>query len=58
MVGAVMMRLVSSAYVYTDDWGAAWVMSFMYSRKSVVERVLPWGMPWVMVCLVEVAWLV
>ena len=47
---AEIMRVVSSAYVYTVEEGTVWMMSLMYNRKKVVERVLPWGIPWVMVC--------
>ena len=51
----VMMRVVSSAYVYTFEFGTFLIMLLMYSRKSVVESELPCGMPCVTVCVVDVA---
>lgn len=42
----VMISVVSSAYVYTVDCGTVWMMLLMYSRKKVVDSVLPCGMPW------------
>ena len=35
------MRVVSSAYVYTVERGTVLMMSLIYRRKKVVERVLP-----------------
>jgi hypothetical protein len=50
MSGAVMTRVVSSAYVYTFELGTVSMMLFMYRRKKVVDNVLPCGMPCVMIC--------
>ena len=52
---AATMSVVSSANVYTCESGTVLMMSLMYRRKKVVESVLPCGMPWVMVCVVDVA---
>ena len=38
VLAAVMISVVSSAYVYTFDLG---VVSLMYRRKRVVDSVLP-----------------
>jgi hypothetical protein len=35
--------------------GTVLMISLMYRRKKVVERVLPWGMPCVMVFVVDCA---
>ena len=42
-VAAVMTRVVSSAYVYTFEFGTVRMMLFMYSRKKVVDKVLYLG---------------
>ena len=55
LLSAVIMRVVSSAYVYTFDFGTVWMMLFMYRRKKVVESVLPCGIPCVMVCVADCA---
>lgn len=52
---AVMIKVVSSAYVYTFEFGTVLIMLFMYSKKKVVERVLPCGIPCVMVCVFDCA---
>ena len=49
MVGDEMMRVVSSAKVKISESMVVEVMSFMYRRNSVVDRVLPWGIPSVMI---------
>lgn len=54
-VFAVMIKVVSSAYVYTFEFGTVRIMLFMYSRKKVVERVLPCGIPCVIVCVCDCA---
>lgn len=42
---AVMMSVVSSAYVYRLEWVVLVIISLIYRRKRVGERVLPCGMP-------------
>ena len=54
-VGVDIMSVVSSAYVYTFEFGTVRTMLFMYSRKKVVERVLPCGIPCVIVCVCDCA---
>lgn len=49
------MSVVSSAYVYTVPLWIVFRMSLMYRRKNVVDRVLPWGIPCVIVCVLDVA---
>ena len=51
---AVTISVVSSAYVYTFDWTVLMIL-LMYSRKSVVDSVLPWGMPCVITCMSDCA---
>ena len=46
---AAITSVVSSANVYTLEFGTDLMMSLMYSKKKVVDNVLPCGMPWVMV---------
>jgi len=58
MFAAVIMAVVSSAYVYTFDFGIVCIMSLMYKRKNVVDSVLPCGMPCVIVCVVDCAFCV
>ena len=48
IVSAVMISVVSSAYVYTFESSTVCIILFMYSRKKVVDRVLPWGIPCVL----------
>ena len=55
LLSAVIIRVVSSAYVYTFDFGTVWRMLFMYRRKKVVDSVLPCGIPCVIVCVVDCA---
>ena len=45
VLAAVMISVVSSAYVYTFDLGVVLMMSLMYRRKRVVDSVLPCGTP-------------
>ena len=45
VLAAVMISVVSSAYVYTFDLGVGLMMSLMYRRKRVVDSVLPCGTP-------------
>ena len=48
---AVITSVVSSAYVYTFEFGTVCMILLMYSRKKVVDSVLPCGIPCVMVCV-------
>ena len=41
--------------MYTLDSGTVLMMLLMYRRKKVVERVLPWGIPCVIVCVRDCA---
>ena len=54
MFSTVTISVVSSAYVYTFDWTVLMIL-LMYSRKSVVDSVLPWGMPCVITCMSDCA---
>ncbi len=54
-VSAVMISVVSSAYVYTVDFVMVLMMLFMYRRKNVAESVLPCGVPSVIVCVSDCA---
>ena len=55
MMFAVMISVVSSAYVYTFEIGTVLMISLMFQRKSVVDSVLPCGIPCVMVLNVDFA---
>ena len=52
---AVITSVVSSAYVYTFEFGTVCMMLLMYSRKKVVDSVLSCGIPCVMVCVFDCA---
>ena len=55
MFAAEIMSVVSSANVYTSEFGTVLMMSLMYRRKNVVDSVLPCGMPSVMILLLDIA---
>ena len=49
-VGAVIVSVLSSAYVYISECFVVFQISFMYRMKNVVDSVLPCGIPCVIVC--------